>query len=202
MGVTAAYLACGLVNLVNLFNPEAVIVGGELSVAGVDIMPLIKEEVERRSHPLFSPGLKLVSSSYDEDQVAKGAALLVLQHFYASPQKYAGRGGEGVDLEEVVFGERAWRLTDGSGFRSGFQTSTRRVPTGRKGVCLCDRASKESIPSHRRERAVAVAFVLALRCFGGGQARESSPTFRAEKLPKRWTCLRKSSPSISAWKWN
>lgn len=86
---TAAYLAGGLVNLVNLFNPEAVIVGGELSVAGVDIMPLIKEEVERRSHPLFSPGLKLVSSPYDEDQVAKGAALLVLQHFYASPQKYA-----------------------------------------------------------------------------------------------------------------
>ena len=85
----AAYLACGLVNLVNLFNPEAVIVGGELSLAGPGMMSLIKEEVQRRSHPLFSPGLKLVSSSYDKDQVAKGAALLVLQHFYAYPQKYA-----------------------------------------------------------------------------------------------------------------
>lgn len=85
----ATYLACGLVNLVNLFNPDAVIVGGELSLAGVSMMTLIKDEVQRRSHPLFSPSLKLVSSSYDENQVAKGAALLVLQHFYAYPQKYA-----------------------------------------------------------------------------------------------------------------
>ena len=44
-------------------------------------------------------------------------------------------------------------------------------PRGKKGVCLCDRASQESNPSHRRERDVAVALVLALRCFGGGQLR-------------------------------
>lgn len=89
MSRTAAHLAAGIVNLVNLFDPQAVIVGGELSLAGAGMMALIEEEVRRRSHPLFSPGFKLAISPFDEDQVAKGAALLVLQHIYAYPQKYA-----------------------------------------------------------------------------------------------------------------
>ena len=51
MQMTASYLGIGIANLVNIFNPEAVIIGGGLSGAHEMLLPIIRETVNQRSLP-------------------------------------------------------------------------------------------------------------------------------------------------------
>ncbi len=45
----ASYLGIGISNLVNIFNPEAIILGGGLSLAHKIIIPIVKKTVSKRS---------------------------------------------------------------------------------------------------------------------------------------------------------
>jgi predicted NBD/HSP70 family sugar kinase len=71
------YLGAGIANLVNLFNPERVVVGGWLGQALSDaLLPRIREAA--RTHALRLPfsGVEIVKAELGQDAVALGGATL------------------------------------------------------------------------------------------------------------------------------
>jgi transcriptional regulator of PTS gene len=75
---TARYLGIAVANLVNLFNPELIVLGGPVGQMGKIMLPMVVEEVRRRalSYPLSAA--QIVSSALGQDANAIGAAALVL----------------------------------------------------------------------------------------------------------------------------
>lgn len=81
---TTEILGLGLANLVNLFNPERIVVGGWLGLPLID-MRRRELDVEIRRQALSRPAEQVALSScrFGTDAVALGAALLPLEHFIA-----------------------------------------------------------------------------------------------------------------------
>lgn len=82
MRTTAHYLGAGLANLVNLFNPERILLGGW---AGVKIGPALlndlREFVARYALPVSLGAVTIDLCELGEDAVCMGAACLVLDGF-------------------------------------------------------------------------------------------------------------------------
>ncbi len=76
----ARYLAIATGNLVNLFNPQTIVLGGPVA----DASPLLTELVRRytKLHAMAYPysAVRIVSNTLGPDTGAIGAAVLVLQH--------------------------------------------------------------------------------------------------------------------------
>lgn len=82
------YLAIAITNLVNTFNPEAVVVGGAMARLGESLRTPLLGALASRAHPLFADKTKVVLSNYSEEAVARGAAMLVIESFFQNPQRY------------------------------------------------------------------------------------------------------------------
>jgi len=82
IGETIEFLAVGLANLVNIFNPEQIVIGGW---AGHQLLSARKFEIAEavRTHSLDRPGaqVSITGSTQSVDPVALGAALLPLERF-------------------------------------------------------------------------------------------------------------------------
>jgi predicted NBD/HSP70 family sugar kinase len=77
LGETVTYLGAGIANLVNLFNPERVVVGGWLGQALSDeLLPSIREAAGRQALHLPFSGAEIVKADLGKDAVALGAATL------------------------------------------------------------------------------------------------------------------------------
>jgi predicted NBD/HSP70 family sugar kinase len=78
-------LGRGLANLINVLNPELIIVSGE----GVRAKVLIFESMNTSIHNHVMPGLSedtvIQIDTWEDDAWARGAAGLVLQDFFESP---------------------------------------------------------------------------------------------------------------------
>ena len=70
--------------LVNLFNPEIMVVGGGLEMAGVPFMDAVRETVKHTAVPEAVEKLRIISSVLGENGVALGAAAFVAQHYFVS----------------------------------------------------------------------------------------------------------------------
>jgi predicted NBD/HSP70 family sugar kinase len=82
---TAELLGEGIANLINLFNPELVVLGGWVGVRlGGDMLPAIKRVVETEA--LAAPGrtARIALGQLQDDAVAMGAATLALEVFLAN----------------------------------------------------------------------------------------------------------------------
>ncbi len=76
----STYLGIAIANLVNLFNPQVVVVGGLLGRAGEVVLEPIRQEVRRRALPGALAKLDVVSTAFaGEEAGALGAAALFLQ---------------------------------------------------------------------------------------------------------------------------
>lgn len=75
-GIKIAYL-------VNLFNPQAVIIGGGLEEAGEDFLNKVASEVKVWASKEATDDLKIAYSQLRENAVALGAASLVMQKIFA-----------------------------------------------------------------------------------------------------------------------
>lgn len=75
-------------NLVNIFNPEAVIIGGEIARLEQFLAAKLEQSIEEVVHPIIRGSHRLIFSAATENKVAKGASVLVQQHFFAYPHKY------------------------------------------------------------------------------------------------------------------
>jgi glucokinase len=71
-------LGIGIANLVNIFNPEVVVIGGGVSAAGDLLLTPAREEFQRRALPSLAHESEVVAASLGNDAGVLGAAALVL----------------------------------------------------------------------------------------------------------------------------
>ncbi|MCG3175822.1 MAG: N-acetylglucosamine repressor [Candidatus Omnitrophica bacterium] len=68
--------------LVNLFNPEIIVVGGGIEIAGTPFFDALRETVKRSSVPEATDKLRIAPSMLGENGVPLGAAALVAQNYF------------------------------------------------------------------------------------------------------------------------
>ncbi len=79
---TAHYLGAGLANLINLYNPETIVLGGWLStLLGPFLLQNITPYIEKYGLPQPSAVLQLELSHLGENSITMGAASLILDDF-------------------------------------------------------------------------------------------------------------------------
>jgi len=75
----ASYLGIAIANLVNLFNPELIVLGGPVGHAAQVMIPPLVETVHRRAMAYPLSVVEIVTSSLGVNAGAVGASVLVLQ---------------------------------------------------------------------------------------------------------------------------
>ncbi|MEW5825980.1 MAG: ROK family transcriptional regulator [Candidatus Bipolaricaulota bacterium] len=79
------FLGLGAKNLVNLLNPEAVVLGGERMDAADLFLPALEDVVRRHSFPAEADRLAIVPAELGSDGFLIGAATLVAAEFFRVP---------------------------------------------------------------------------------------------------------------------
>lgn len=72
----ADYIALGIGNLLNVLDPEIVVVGGGVSLAGDILFDKVKEKLKKYAFPSTTENLKIVAASLGNDAGILGAAYL------------------------------------------------------------------------------------------------------------------------------
>jgi glucokinase-like ROK family protein len=75
----------GFAGLVNIFNPEKIILGGPLSVAGDYLLPSVKQTVQKHSLPEIVRQVEIGLSTFGPDASLIGAAAIVVDDVLANP---------------------------------------------------------------------------------------------------------------------
>jgi glucokinase len=75
---TIKYVGMAIANLAAVVDPECVVVGGSLAVAGDVTLDAIRGEARRRMRPQQADSLRIVTSSLGDDAVSIGAARAAL----------------------------------------------------------------------------------------------------------------------------
>ena len=76
----ATYLGVGMVNLVNIFNPEIIIVGGGMAKMGDLLLEPAREVVRERAFSLSAQMVRIVPAQLGDDAGVLGAAAFAFQH--------------------------------------------------------------------------------------------------------------------------
>jgi glucokinase len=74
----ATYLGVGMVNLVNVFNPEMIIVGGGVAKMGELLLEPARQVVRERAFKLAAGAVRIVPAQLGEDAAVLGAAVFAL----------------------------------------------------------------------------------------------------------------------------
>ena len=85
----ATYLSIGIVDLVNLFNPDIIIIGGKVARDNQFLLSAVENLVLKRALNTLTDGLKICPASLSENFESMGAAAVLLQdvfHFSLSTQ--------------------------------------------------------------------------------------------------------------------
>jgi glucokinase len=78
MEAAARAMGVGVVNLLHLFDPRLVVIGGGVSRSGELWWRTLRAEVERRAMPIYLQGLQIVPAALGDDAGLYGAAAMVL----------------------------------------------------------------------------------------------------------------------------
>ncbi len=79
------HLGFGIANLVNVFNPDLVILGGELNYAGDLLLPVVRKIVNNNALELECQNLIIAASAHGQDACVMGAIALVLDDILHEP---------------------------------------------------------------------------------------------------------------------
>jgi len=71
----ATYLGIGLVNLVNIFNPEMIVIGGGVANLGEMLLGPARKIVNERAFPISAGAVKIVRAQIGQDSGVIGAAV-------------------------------------------------------------------------------------------------------------------------------
>lgn len=82
---TGRALGMGLANLINIFNPEMVIIGGALSLVSEFLLPSIKKVVEERALENIRKHTVILTSAFGPDASVMGAVAMVVQAIFSQP---------------------------------------------------------------------------------------------------------------------
>jgi glucokinase-like ROK family protein len=85
---TAVHLGVGVVNLVNIFNPALIVLGGELSCIGEWVIPKISEMIIDQALTGNLEPLPVRASQLGSDACLKGAVSLVLDELIRNPSDW------------------------------------------------------------------------------------------------------------------
>lgn len=72
-----AWLGIGVANLVNIFNPELVVIGGGVSLAGDKLLTPVRNQVQRLAMPVQRETVRIVTSALADSAGVDGALELV-----------------------------------------------------------------------------------------------------------------------------
>lgn len=75
----AKYLACGIANVVNILNPEVIIIGGSITALGEEFLNNVSEIVRKTALKPYTEKLVISYSHFKDSSVSYGAAHLVLE---------------------------------------------------------------------------------------------------------------------------
>jgi len=75
--IMGEYIGMGLVSVVNLLNPEKIIIGGGVAAAGDILLDPIKETIIKRSMPISGSAVKVVPAQLGNTAGVIGASLLI-----------------------------------------------------------------------------------------------------------------------------
>ena len=78
-------LACGIISLMHIFDPELVVIGGSLGQNLEEFMPIIESEVKDRAMAHFQGAFPVAMSQLGDDVSLLGAAALVFSSGKESP---------------------------------------------------------------------------------------------------------------------
>ncbi|MGD9098949.1 MAG: ROK family transcriptional regulator [Anaerolineae bacterium] len=82
---TSVVIGMGLANLINIFNPEMVVVGGAMSTAGHHLLPSIERAVQEHALTEMLQQVQIVLSAFGPDASVMGAVALVVKAILSSP---------------------------------------------------------------------------------------------------------------------
>ncbi len=75
----AVYLGVGMVNLVNIFNPEMIIVGGGMAKMGDLLLAPARQVVQERAFRVSAQAVRIVPAQLGDDAGVLGAAAFAFQ---------------------------------------------------------------------------------------------------------------------------
>jgi len=78
----AEHLGAGIVNLVNMFNPEALILGGEMALGNEELLAMVRTYIERHAMPILANDMVFGLASLGADDKLIGAAAVLLQDLF------------------------------------------------------------------------------------------------------------------------
>jgi glucokinase-like ROK family protein len=79
------YLGIGIASLVNALNPELVVFGGNISLAGEFVVPVIEKEIRQHALKWNREAMKLVLARHGSDACVMGGVAAVYQAILAQP---------------------------------------------------------------------------------------------------------------------
>ena len=82
---TGSALGLGLANLINIFNPEMVIIGGALSHVSKFLLPSINKVVDERALENIRKNTLIIESAFGPDASVVGAVAMVVQAIFSKP---------------------------------------------------------------------------------------------------------------------
>lgn len=74
----ALNLSYGVINVINIFDPEVVVIGGRLATLGQPLLRVVQEHVSRRALKPFAQSTKIVLARNDKEAISNGASIYVL----------------------------------------------------------------------------------------------------------------------------
>jgi glucokinase-like ROK family protein len=87
LDLVGRYLGIGIASLVNALNPELIVFGGILSLAGEFLLPIINDELEKRALRWNENAAKVVTAQHNLDACVMGGLATVYQFILNQPGK-------------------------------------------------------------------------------------------------------------------
>jgi glucokinase-like ROK family protein len=82
---TGTAMGLGFAKLIDIFNPEKLILGGPLSMVGEYLLPAIKEAATKHSVSNITPKVEILLSSFETDAILIGAISIVVDDLLSRP---------------------------------------------------------------------------------------------------------------------
>lgn len=82
---TGSLMGLGVASLISILNPEMIVLGGPLSMAGDYLLPPIRQAIKTTVMPEIQEGVEILLSAFGADASVMGAAALVVQAILSNP---------------------------------------------------------------------------------------------------------------------
>lgn len=99
MEETGRYIGIGVANLINVFNPQRVVLGGYLNPAYGVMLPAIRQEVGNRALRWSREATDIVTAQYGSDASVMGAIATIYNHVLSFPTEAFAQSADASNVE-------------------------------------------------------------------------------------------------------